>query len=369
MKSSFVFIVAVSSLWARGPQRQQAYLVADLDTGKILKKKNIHTLCYPASLTKMMTAYLLFEDLFAGRITLKTTFAVSYLAQQQIKSHLGLKRNDKITVKILLEALIIKSANDAAVVIAEGLAGSVTAFVNRMNAKAKTLHMSATHFRNPSGIPDARQTSSARDLAVLVRALWRDFPQYMHWFQQRSFTFRQKTYWTHNYLLNTLPGTNGMKTGYIDASGYNLALTVERYDMNRRRRRFLCIYLGGTSGFARDQAVISLLEPLFLEENAVYYDLQTPSSQKKSVSSTTPKPRLIRAMICSPRVLSRLLLQYEIHQKKLQEQTLLAADISSLLAQKCLPMGEAPKKDCSPPLVMRGHTERPRIANRSLKKY
>lgn len=333
MRALFIFIGVVSTLCARGPQRQQAYVVADLDTGKILKKKNIHASCYPASLTKMMTLYLLFESLRDGQVKLTTKFLVSPLAQQQMRTRLNLKVGERVPVKVLLESLVIKSANDAAIVVAEGLAGSVLAFVNRMNAKAKKLRMTETQFRNPSGVPDSQQVSSARDMALLVRALWRDFPEQMFWFQMRSFVYKQKTHWTHNYLLNTLPGTNGMKTGYTDASGYNIAVTVERYDVDKKRRRFLCVYMGGSSGFARDQAVISLLEPLLLEHDAVYYDIHM-ATQSKIGGVRGRTPHLVRAMICSPHAMEQLLLQYELHHEMLTKGKEQAEDITAFLAQR-----------------------------------
>lgn len=313
---------------ANGHVRLQSYLVADLDSGKILKKKKSKTECFPASLTKMMTVYLIFEAIKNKRVSLNTCFKVSPLAEKQIRSKLWLKAGEKVPVQTLLDALIIKSANDAAVVVAEGLAKSVPAFVNQMNAKAKQLGMNQTHFCNPSGVPDRRQVSSAHDMAILVRALLKDFPEFEPLFRKRSFTWHKKRHETHNFLLQTLPGTTGMKTGYIADSGFNIATTVTRYSSPNQRRRFVCVFFGGKSGFRRDQEVIRLLEPVLLDENAVWYDMKLACPSQKG--SSGKGPLLVRAPICSQQEMRRLLKHYEIHQEKLRKRVA-ARDMKAFL--------------------------------------
>lgn len=334
-KALFWGLLMVHFAESHSPERRQAYLVADLDSGKILKKKNATSECYPASLTKMMTLYLVFGALAKHQIQWTTTFTASKLASQQMRSRLGVVPGEKLTVKTLVEALIVKSANDAAVVLAEGIAGSVPNFVQRMNAKAQQLKMTHTVFRNPSGVPDDRQVSTAKDMAILTRALWRDFPRYSSLFRLRSFVYKKKTHYTHNFLLNTLQGSDGMKTGYIAASGYNIVTTVTRYDDHHRRRRFLCVYFGGKSGFARDQAVISLFEPILIDQQAMSYDIKSARLTQfhhlwpqKSDSS----PLLVRASICSSNQLERLLKQYSQQQQRWQK-SFAAKNISTFLNQ------------------------------------
>lgn len=304
---------------AQPQDRQHAYLVADLDTGKILRKKNMNKECYPASLTKMMTLYLLFEALHSGKITLQTRFTVSSHAAQQMPCHLGVRAGERICVKTIIEALIVKSANDVAVVAAEGLAGSVPAFVKDMNARAQKLRMSATHFRNPSGVPDPGQKTSAKDVALLARAILHDFPEYAHFFKMRAFTHRGRTHYTHNHILNVLQGANGMKTGFINASGYNIATSVLRYDVRRRPHRFVCVVLGGKTRLDRDQEAIRLLEEVMLERGAVYYDANAvllPCKTGIPSTSQIGSPKFVRATVCTKDGLALLLKSYQDEQKR-----------------------------------------------------
>lgn len=319
----FAFGIGCASVSAQPKERQHAYLVADLDTGKILRKKGMNKECYPASLTKMMTLYLLFEALHKGKITLQTTFKVSQNAARQMPSHLGAQPGERLSVKTVIEALIVKSANDIAVVAAEGLAGSVSAFVAQMNAQARRLHMTATHFRNPSGVPDPNQKTSAKDVALLVQALLRDFPEFALFFKVRAFSHKGCTHYTHNHILNALQGANGMKTGFINASGYNIATSVLRYDIQHRPHRFVCVVLGGKTRLDRDQEAIRLLEEVMLERGAVYYDANaTLLSQKVGIPKelcrpTIPAmPKFVRATVCTKGGLDLLLKSYQEEQRR-----------------------------------------------------
>lgn len=302
---------------AQPKNHQHAYLVVDLDSGKILRKKDINKECYPASLTKMMTLYLLFDALRSRKVTLQTPFKVSLNAERQIPSHLGVRAGEHLSVKTIIEALIVKSANDVAVVAAEGVAGSVTEFVTAMNARARKLRMATTHFKNPSGVPDPGQKTSAKDIALLARAILRDFPEYAHFFRMRSFCHKGRTHYTHNHILNALQGANGMKTGFINASGYNIVTSVLRYDVQRRPHRFVCVVLGGKTRLDRDQEAIRLLEEVMLERGAVYYDanavrlLHKPGPSEVSTEEKPEGPKFVRAMVRTKGGLDLLLKSYQ----------------------------------------------------------
>ncbi len=224
-----------------------AALVIHADTGDILFDKYSTQRRYPASLTKMMTLYLLFEELEAGRLTLQTKLKTSRYAASMPASHLKLKAGDTITVEQAIEALVIKSANDVAVVVAEKIGKTEKGFAQKMTKKAWSMGMRSTRFRNASGLPNRKQYSTARDLAVLSQRVMQDFPQYWPYFQKKSFTWKGKTYKSHNRLVGKFTGADGLKTGYTRMSGYNLATSVTRGD-----NRLIGIVLGGRSTKTRD---------------------------------------------------------------------------------------------------------------------
>lgn len=237
---------------------REASIVIDANTGRVLHAVNADTLNYPASLTKMMTLYLLFEALEDGRLTTATPLKVSNRAAGQAPTRLGLAPGTTIMVKDAILALITKSANDVAVVVAEGLAGSEHKFAEQMTEKARALGMTRTHFRNASGLPNRRQLSTVRDMAVLARALARDFPREYRYFATRSFSYSGQTYTNHNKLLASYSGTDGVKTGYTHASGYNLAAAVERDGT-----RLIAVVFGGKTSASRDRQITSLLDDGF----------------------------------------------------------------------------------------------------------
>jgi D-alanyl-D-alanine carboxypeptidase len=232
-----------------------AGLVIDAETGEVLYADNADRVRHPASLTKMMTLYLLFEALESGRVSEGTALRVSRNASRQPASKLGLKTGGSIYVRDAVLALAVRSANDVAVVVAEHLAGSEDAFVRQMNAKARALGMRSTTFRNPHGLPDNTQVTTARDMAVLARALQTHFPGRYRVFSTKSFTFQGQRYSSTNHLLGEIDGLDGIKTGYIRASGYNLAASVRRGG-----RRLIVIVMGGPSGRARDAQVAALID-------------------------------------------------------------------------------------------------------------
>ncbi len=233
---------------------RQAYIVMDAATGDVLSSANADRYHPPASLTKMMVLYMAFEALKDGRITLKKRLLVSRRAARQRPSRLGLGARTRISAKDAIMAMITKSANDAAVVMAEALAGSERKFARKMTIRAREMGMTRTTFRNATGLYSRGQMSSARDMAVLARALVTDFPKQYALFATRKFNYRGRTYRNHNRLLGRYPGVDGIKTGYIRASGFNVAVSAERDG-----RRVIAVYLGGRSAKKRDRRVTALL--------------------------------------------------------------------------------------------------------------
>jgi D-alanyl-D-alanine carboxypeptidase len=232
-----------------------AAIVVDVKTAKVLFSSNADAQRYPASLTKMMTLYLLFEAIEGGKIRLDSRIEMSAYAASQSPTKLGVKPGQTISVRDAILALITKSANDVAVAIAERVAGSEKEFAQRMTARARELGMSRTTFRNASGLPDESQVTTARDLATLGRALQDHFPQYYSYFSTPSFVWHGRRIANHNRLLGRIPGVNGIKTGYTRASGYNLVTSVDRDS-----RKIVAVVLGGDTGKARDQRMASLID-------------------------------------------------------------------------------------------------------------
>ena len=235
-----------------------ASVVIDAKTGKTLYQSSADARRYPASLTKMMTLYLLFDALERNQVSLTTRFKVSERAAAQPPSKLLLKAGETIAVKDAILAVVTRSANDVAVVVAENLAGSEAAFAARMTATARSIGMSSTTFRNASGLPDEGQVTTARDMAILGRALQERFPTYYGYFSTRSFTWNGHKIGNHNRLLGRVAGVDGIKTGYTRASGFNLVTSV-----NRDRRQVVAVVLGGKTAKSRDAQMASLIEKHF----------------------------------------------------------------------------------------------------------
>lgn len=235
-----------------------AALILDTQTGSVLFERHAGAQRHPASLTKIMTLYLLFEALEDGRLKLDDRLKVSSRAAAQPPSALNLRAGDRIRVEDAILALVTKSANDVAVVVAEALAGSESKFAGLMTERARRLGMRNTRFRNASGLHDARQVTTAFDMAMLALAIRRDFPQEYEYFSTRRFTWNGRTYSNHNKLLGHYAGTDGIKTGYIGASGFNLVASVERHG-----RRLIGVVFGGKSGSRRDRHMKRLLDSGF----------------------------------------------------------------------------------------------------------
>jgi len=245
---------------AAGPAeaRRYASIVIDARTGSVLHAENPDRWVYPASLTKMMTLYMVFEALEEGSLTLDQWLPVSSHAQSMPPSELGLRRGDRIKVRDAMLSLVTKSANDAAVVLAEAIGGTEWGFAQLMTRRARELGLTATTFRNASGLPDSGQRTTARDMARLGLRLQRDFPDRYATFSTRSFSYGGHTYDNHNRLLESYDGTDGIKTGYIRASGFNLVASVERDG-----RRLIGVVIGGRTSRTRNAHMIELLDRAF----------------------------------------------------------------------------------------------------------
>lgn len=232
-----------------------ASIVIDYETGRILHALNPDTRNYPASLTKMMTLYIAFEAIKKGKLDMDQKLRVSRRAAAARPSKLGLKAGSTITLEDAILAMLTKSANDAAVVVAESIAGSEHKFGRLMTRKARELGMTRSNFRNASGLPNRRQLSTARDMATLAAHLLRDFPGQYKLFSTPEFEYSGRRYRNHNALLESYPGVDGMKTGYTRASGYNLVASAER-----NGRRIIGVVFGGRSSAARNRRMRTLLD-------------------------------------------------------------------------------------------------------------
>lgn len=235
--------------------RAHAAIVIDAASGSVLHEEQADALRYPASLTKMMTLYLLFDAVSEGRVSLDTPLSVSARAAGQPPAKIGLRQGGTITVSQAIQALAVKSANDVAVTVAENLGGSEAAFARTMTSKARALGMRRTHFVNASGLPDPRQVTTARDMAILSRALKSRHANRARAFTARSFSYNGRTFEATNNLLGRVAGVDGIKTGYIRLSGYNLAASARRGG-----RQVIAVVFGGESEGARDREVTALLE-------------------------------------------------------------------------------------------------------------
>jgi D-alanyl-D-alanine carboxypeptidase len=231
-----------------------AALVIDANTGETLHARFADSPRFPASLTKIMTLYVLFEELQAGRLSLESQLSVSANAAAQAPSKVGVKAGSTIKVEDAIQALTTKSANDVSVVIAENVGGSVSEFASRMNRAARALGMNSTTFRNPNGLPDPGQVTTARDLAKLGLAVQERFPAYYKYFGVRTFTYKGMKLRNHNKLLGSVEGVDGIKTGYTRASGFNLVTNVRRGD-----RHLIAVVMGGKTGASRDAEMRKLI--------------------------------------------------------------------------------------------------------------
>jgi D-alanyl-D-alanine carboxypeptidase len=256
----------------------EALILVDVATGKVLQAENATYPWYPASVTKLMTTYTTLRAVRQGRITLDSLFTVSANAYAQAPTKMGFSIGTQVTVDNAIKMLMVKSANDMAVLLAEGVAGSIENFATEMNANAKALGMTQTNYVNPNGLPADEQITSARDLAILARALIREFPEYDYYWHLPGIRIGKRVVRNYNTLLGRYPGADGMKTGFICASGFNLVASA-----TRDGRRLIAVVLGAPSGEVRAVKAAHLLEQGF---NSAPLSWLTPSLG--SLDSLTP---------------------------------------------------------------------------------
>lgn len=299
-------------------QTKYAAIVVDAKSGEVLYAKRADSPRYPASITKVMTLYLTFEALAAGKLRLDDRVVVSPHAAAMSPTKLGVPAGQSVSVSEAMQAMAIKSANDMAVAMAEKLGGTESRFAALMTLRAKELGMQNTHFVNASGLPDSRQLSSARDIAILSRAVMRDYPQYYKLFSQREMTFRGQTMRNHNGLLFRMPGVDGLKTGFTNASGFNLAVSAVRDN-----RRLITVVMGGPTTRSRDDNAQELMltgfdvmrrrdlgEKITIAQNLFEPEPSGPVAAgieqgdqdlKIVLASATPSPRASQVKIVEPK--------------------------------------------------------------------
>lgn len=268
--------------FARTAAAGYAALIVEAETGRVLYAKNADVRNYPASLTKMMTLYMTFEALKAKRLTMDQALPVSARAAGMAPTKLGLRAGQTIKVEDAIYGLITKSANDAAVVLAEALGGSEIAFARMMTAKARKLGMDKTTFQNANGLPNRHQFSTARDMATLAVHLMNDFPREYAMFSTKSYNYKGQPLRNHNRMLSSYTGTDGIKTGYTRASGFNIVVSAVRND-----HRLIGVIFGGSSAASRDQTVAGLLDKAFVRLAA-----ESPAERQRAIAQARARGEL-----------------------------------------------------------------------------
>ncbi len=280
-------VAAQAAAAAAAPARAEATLLVDADSGKVLEAENAAYPWYPASLSKLMTLYVTLSALRDRRITPDTLFTVSRNAYSQAPTKMGFPVGTQVTVDNAIKMMMVKSANDMAVLLAEGVAGSVDKFAEEMTLTAQSLGMTESHFVNPNGLPADGQITSARDLAILARDLIRQFPQYSFYWHIPAIKFGRRIIRNYNPLLGRYPGADGMKTGFICAGGFNLVATA-----TRKNRQLIAVVLGAPSGSARAVKAAELLENGF-RQNPLSWLMPSLGTvdQLKSLAASPPDLR------------------------------------------------------------------------------
>ena len=282
-------IVNNASSWAPNPfvSGKTAYLIVDATSGREISSEQADELRHPASLTKLMTIYLTFSALDSGRLSLGDSLPVSSNALNAPPTKMGLTPGGSVSVRDATMALITRSANDAAVVLAEALGGDEPSFARTMTQKARQLGMNSTVFRNASGLPDREQVTTARDLARLANALLRDFPHYYAVFSVQSYPYRGRRLDNHNRMLGNYEGADGLKTGYTAASGFNLVMSVMRDN-----RRLIGVVMGGQSASGRDRQMADLMDRGFASAQSIgvspWTSIRKPPSARYNAAQFMP---------------------------------------------------------------------------------
>ncbi len=256
MRYLLIIFASFASIWTYiGQAHAGPALLFEVSTGKILYDEDMDHRWHPASLTKIMTAYVVFEELKAGKLKLDSKVVCSKTAKAEPPSKIGLPLGAELSIDTALKALIVKSANDVAVMLAEKVSGTKPAFIERMNKTVLRLGMTNTNFVNPNGLPERHQITTARDLAKLSRAVIREFPQYAHYWTLPSFRLGKLRLRSHNGMLRTFEGSDGLKTGFICDSGFNIVASA-----TRNGTRLMAVVLGEPNSTDRTVRATSLLE-------------------------------------------------------------------------------------------------------------
>jgi D-alanyl-D-alanine carboxypeptidase len=272
----------------------KASFIIDANSGKTLHASKARAPRYPASLTKVMTLYIVFEYLRDGRLDLNTRLTVSKNAAKRPPSKIGFKPGDSLTVRAAIRLLVTKSANDVAAVVAENIAGSEPAFARLMTRKAREMGMKNTTFRNASGLPNSEQKTTAFDMSILARRVLSDFPEYADYFKTRYAKYRGKTYRSHNRLLFNYKGVQGLKTGFIRASGFNVMLAAERGG-----KRLIAVVMGGRSAGARDARARRLMDAAWKNASVLAPEMAAHLPRRNPAFMPSERERKIRHKLAS----------------------------------------------------------------------
>jgi D-alanyl-D-alanine carboxypeptidase len=288
--SCLVFAALFAAVSPAQANPKYAAFVMDADSGMILYQRYANKKLHPASLTKVMTLLMLFEAMEAGRVNLNDRIHISNHAASMVPSKIGLSPGSTISVKDAISALVTKSANDIAVAVGEHLAGSERNFAYMMTRRAQDIGMSDTHFMNASGLHDPRQISTARDMAKMARYVIKRYPSQYRYFSTKSFTYNGHTYHSHNRLMSSYKGMDGMKTGYVNASGFNLIASAVRGN-----RRLIGVVFGGRSTATRNSHMAELLDNAFAQLGEVRY-----ASANDNITSTSANASITASSIPTP---------------------------------------------------------------------
>ena len=293
------FIVGVAGMTSAQAARKSAAMAIDAHSGKILYSHNSDKPHAPASLTKVMTLYMLFEFIQAGRLSLSSPLHVTAHAASQQPSKLGLKVGSRIKVEDAIKAMIVKSANDVAVTVAENIAGSEWKFAKLMTWKARQMGMTSTRFLNASGLPAKKQITTARDMIILSQRIQKDFPRLYPYFSTKSFRYKGKLYKNYNRLLSRMRGVDGIKTGYTRASGYNLTSSVWK-----GRKHVVAVVMGGKTSKRRDAFMMRLLKKSLRKASkgrrkthVVLANSRAVAAKREQMAQTPPQRRQQRPVV------------------------------------------------------------------------
>jgi D-alanyl-D-alanine carboxypeptidase len=287
-------LLAAGLFGAPRPAGAEALLLIEADTGKVLQAENATYPWYPASITKLMTAYVTLTAVKQGRITLDTLLTVSPNATAQAPSKMGFQPGTQVTVDNALKMMMVKSANDMAVVLAEGVGGSIDGFSAEMNQAAQRLGMTQTSYVNPNGLPADGQITSARDIGILARAIFRDLPEYSYFVHIPAIKFGRRITRNFNKLIGRYPGADGMKTGFICASGFNLVASA-----TRNNRHLIAVVLGASSSAQRSLKAAQLLERGFQGNKLAW--LKPSLGTVDSLAPIDASPPNLREEMCGPK--------------------------------------------------------------------